>query len=162
MFASKLDVILPQFTFFTDLFEYPRIIHRDINSMLRKEGDNVDVVSNDFDLAVFRDVQSSSSKQRTGTKPFMAIDLLQRNAAVHMYRHDLESMFYVLVWIASHFHNGKEIANTSLQESAEKDDVNLLGRKWVFITYEHPPPTPTPQFEPLERHSGFYNRERCI
>ena len=66
-------------------------MHRDINSMLRKEGDNVDVVSNDFDLAVFRDVQSSSSKQRTGTKPFMFTDLLQRNAAVHMYRHDLES-----------------------------------------------------------------------
>ena len=68
----------------------------------------------------------------------------------------------MLVWIASHFHNGKEIANTSLQESAEKDDVNLLGRKWVFITYEHPPLTPTPQFEPLERHSGFYNGEVYI
>ena len=73
-------------------------------------------VLNDFDLAVFRDVQSPSLKQRTGTKPFMAIDLLQRNAAVHMYRHDLESMFYVLIWITSRSIMARTMANPPLQE----------------------------------------------
>ena len=61
------------------LFEVPKILHRDIslnNLMLRKEGDKIYAVLNDFDLAVSADVKSTSSKQRTGTKPFMAIDLL--------------------------------------------------------------------------------------
>jgi hypothetical protein len=77
--------------------------------MLRKEGDKVYAVLNDFDLAVSADVKSTSSKQCTGTKPFMAIDLLQPDPPVHMYCHDLESMFYVLIWTTSHFHNGDEI-----------------------------------------------------
>ena len=39
-------------------------------------------------------------------------------------------MFYVLIWITSGFHNGKEIANPPLQEwKAEKDGVDLLDRK---------------------------------
>jgi hypothetical protein len=44
--------------------------------MLRKKGDKIYAVLNDFDLAVHADVKSMSSKHRTGTKPFMAIDLI--------------------------------------------------------------------------------------
>jgi len=44
--------------------------------MLRKEGAKVYGVLNNFNLAVGADVQSVSSKQRTSTKRFMAIDLL--------------------------------------------------------------------------------------
>jgi hypothetical protein len=84
--------------------------------MLRKEGDKVYAVLNDFNLAVSADVKSTLSKQRTGTKPFMAIDLLRPDPLVHMCRHDLESIFYVLVWITSRFHGGKEIADAPLQE----------------------------------------------
>jgi len=128
-------------------------MHRDIslnNLMLRVEGDKVYGVLNDFDLAVLRDVQSPSSKQRTGTKPFMAIDLLHRDAPIHMYRHDLESMFYVLLWITSRFHNGEEIANPPLQDWADKDGMALLDRKRGFISYEAPP-APTPHFVSLRR-----------
>ena len=44
--------------------------------MLRKEGDKVYAVLNDFDLAVSTDIKNVSSKHRTGTKPFMAINLI--------------------------------------------------------------------------------------
>jgi hypothetical protein len=62
--------------------------------MLRREGDEVYGVLNDMDLAVSVGVTSASSKQHTDTKPFMAIDLLRPDPPVHMYRHDLESMFF--------------------------------------------------------------------
>ena len=103
------------------LFEHAGISHRDIsldNLMLRKDGGKVYGVLNDMDLAVSVGVTNPSSKQRTGTKPFMAIDLLRPDPPVHMYRHDLESMFYVLTWITSRFHDGEEIADPPLQEWA--------------------------------------------
>ena len=39
---------------------------------------------------------------RTGTSPFMAIDLLRSGPVpIHLYRHDLESFFYVLVYVCA-------------------------------------------------------------
>jgi serine/threonine protein kinase len=125
-------------------FEVPKILHRDIslnNLMLRKEGDKVYGVLNDLDLAISADIKSTSSKQRTGTKPFMAIDLLPPDPLVHVYRHDLESMFYVLVWITSRFHDGEEIADAPLQEWADQGGATLVDKKHSFILSEPPPPT---------------------
>ncbi|KAH9884212.1 hypothetical protein C8Q73DRAFT_796335 [Cubamyces lactineus] len=58
-------------------------------------------------------------KERTGTYYFMAIDLLDpmAKAALHTYRHDLESFFWVLLWIVlrhtAHNHaNGKAACDT--------------------------------------------------
>jgi hypothetical protein len=113
--------------------------------MLRKEGGNVYAVLNDFDLAVSADVKSTSSKHRTGTKPFMAIDLIHPDPMVHMYRHNLESLFYVLVWITSRFHDGQEIADPPLQEWADSGGATLLKEKNYFILSE--PPLPTPEFD---------------
>ena len=43
-------------------------------------------------------------RDRTGTGPFMALDLLlYRQPPVHLYRHDLESFFWVLVWFVTTF-----------------------------------------------------------
>lgn len=64
------------------LYEVPKILHWDIslnNLMFCKEDGNVYVVLNDLDLAIDVDVQSPLSKHCTGTKPFMAIDLLSRD-----------------------------------------------------------------------------------
>ena len=116
--------------------------------MLRKEGDKIYAVLNDFDLAVHADVKSISSKHRTGTKPFMAIDLIHPDPTLHMYRHDLESMFYVLVWITSRFHNGQEIADRPLQEWADNGGAALLKEKSFFVMMSEPPP-PTSEFDPL-------------
>ncbi|KAG6372402.1 hypothetical protein JVT61DRAFT_7875 [Boletus reticuloceps] len=60
----------------------------------------------DFDYAeIINEVkQGVSSGDRTGTIPFMAIDLLQQYTSpsinfTHTFLHDLESLIYVLVWI---------------------------------------------------------------
>ncbi|KAH8091033.1 hypothetical protein BXZ70DRAFT_1079883 [Cristinia sonorae] len=43
-------------------------------------------------------------RYRTGTGPFIALDILLYNKApVHLYRHDLESFFWVLVWFVATF-----------------------------------------------------------
>jgi hypothetical protein len=108
--------------------------------MLHKEGDKMYGVLNDLDLAVGADVKSSTlSKQCTGTKPFMAINLLWPDPPAHMYRHDLESMFYVLIWITSRFHNGKEITDPPLQEWADQGSVALVKDKSFFIMMSKPP-----------------------
>ena len=52
----------------------------------------------DLDLAMDVAVGPRHEGEVYGTKPFMAIGVLQRK--VHTYRHDLESFFYVLLWLA--------------------------------------------------------------
>ncbi|KAK7684436.1 hypothetical protein QCA50_012383 [Cerrena zonata] len=42
-------------------------------------------------------------RYRTGTGPFMALDLLTTTKIVHRYRHDLESFFYILCYFCSQF-----------------------------------------------------------
>ena len=152
------------------LFEVPKILHWDIslnNLMLRKEDDEIYTVLNDFDLTVIADVKSTLSKQRTGTKPFMAIDLLWPDPPVHMYRHDLESMFYILIWTTLHFHNGVEIIVPPLQEWADNAGVE---KKNFFVMMSEPPPL-TPQFGSFRRwvvsmqtifRDGFYSRTKYL
>jgi hypothetical protein len=70
----------------------------------------------DFDLAVYTIRAGPSSKQRTGTRPFMAIDLLEKDPPQHMYRHDLESIAYVFFWIILRYDNGSQIPKPPLQE----------------------------------------------
>ncbi len=69
--------------------------------MIREDEDgNVYGVPNDFDLAaLLSDDASDTLLRRTGTPPFMAIDLQDphKSQVRHLYRHDLESLFYVLV-----------------------------------------------------------------
>jgi len=52
----------------------------------------------DLDLAKVIGSEGSGSVHRTGTMEFMAINVLLR-IEPHSYRHDLESFFYVLIWI---------------------------------------------------------------
>lgn len=43
-------------------------------------------------------------RYRTGTGPFMALDLLQyEQVLTHLYRHDLESFYWLLVWFVAGF-----------------------------------------------------------
>ncbi len=75
-----------------------------------KEDGRICGVLNDFDLSSclseLEDDVSSTSLQRTGTPPFMAIDLLVdagQSAPKHLYRHDLESFFYVMAVFTSRY-----------------------------------------------------------
>jgi serine/threonine protein kinase len=135
------------------LYEVPKILHRDIslnNLMLRKEDGHVYAVLNDLDLAVNADVQRQSSKHRTGTKPFMAIDLIGGESTVHMYRHDLESLFYVLAWITSRFHDGVEIEKPPLQDWVEDKPQLVVKAKRSFLS--EPPLKLTERFASFGRH----------
>ena len=64
-------------------------------------------VLTDFDLASWKEHLDNdykkTSQQRTGTPPFMAKGLLDGSEPLHMYRHDLESMFYIMLILASHY-----------------------------------------------------------
>ncbi|KAI1202726.1 serine/threonine-protein kinase Sgk2 [Nemania serpens] len=53
----------------------------------------------DLDLAKLLYNGATGVRQQTGTMQFMAIEVLRRKG--HTYRHDLESFFYVLLWICA-------------------------------------------------------------
>jgi len=87
-----------------------RVLHRDLseNNLMFKfhEGRSKGIV-NDWDMASHLDdageVPLSTARHRTGTIPFMARDLLVDKPPAHIYRHDLESFYYILVWAVVHF-----------------------------------------------------------
>ena len=53
----------------------------------------------DLDLAKVLGSGRSGARYQTGTMEFMAIEVLQ--GIDHTYRHDLESFFYVLIWLCA-------------------------------------------------------------
>ena len=92
------------------LYEEVGILHRDpsmSNIMYRRVGKKVYGVLTDFDLSSWRaDLTSDytkTSQQRTGTPPFMAYGLLRGSDPLHLYRHDVESLFYVMLILATHY-----------------------------------------------------------
>ncbi|KAK0205918.1 hypothetical protein DFS33DRAFT_543012 [Desarmillaria ectypa] len=87
------------------LYDHPRILHRDIslaNLMYRIDSKgNIIGVLNDFDLSSLLPINEATSLRRTGTPPYMAFDLLKerKDSGPHLYRHDLEALFYVMLLI---------------------------------------------------------------
>ena len=91
------------------LFDKPGILHRDLslnNIMCRivKElgaKDKVYGVLTDYDLsswaASLKTDYTKTSQQRTGTPPYMAHELLTGASDIHLYRHDVESLFYIML-----------------------------------------------------------------
>ncbi|KAL2045028.1 hypothetical protein N7G274_002803 [Stereocaulon virgatum] len=81
------------------------ILHRDVseNNIIitgtEKEDGNVAGMLIDLDLAKVAGSGRSGARHQTGTMEFMAIEVLQ--GIDHTYRHDLESFFYVLVWLCA-------------------------------------------------------------
>ena len=83
-----------------------KVLHRDLsenNLMFKRDADSNSAkgVVNDWDMASHPDnkgeVPTSTARHRTGTISFMACDLLVDKPPVHIYRHDLESFFYILI-----------------------------------------------------------------
>ncbi|KAF8984547.1 hypothetical protein BDQ17DRAFT_1336182 [Cyathus striatus] len=109
------------------LYSQLNILHCDIsigNFMYRKEGDVIYGVLNDFDLSrcINDSLSEPSYRQPTGTIPFVAMELLHHPeaATVHLYRHDVESFFYVFYYII-----------TGYDKNALLFDPPL---RWWFIT----------------------------
>ncbi|KAF8415690.1 hypothetical protein EV426DRAFT_629342 [Tirmania nivea] len=63
----------------------------------------------------------SGLADRTGTYPFIAIQILRGHEG-HRYRHDLESMFYVLLWVACY--HISEADEASKRENDKQVDGN--------------------------------------
>ncbi|KAG2132299.1 uncharacterized protein EDB93DRAFT_1309956 [Suillus bovinus] len=95
------------------------IHHRDISPSnlmgYRLRGRFMSVL-NDFDLSSIKRLLSSITDapkgfERTGTVPFMSLNLLTPEAIAgeveHVYRHDAESFIWVLTWICLRYENGK-------------------------------------------------------
>ena len=75
--------------------------------MYRKIKGKVHGVLADYDLASWRSAltldRTKTSHQRTGTPPFMAYGLLDGSDPIHLYRHDVESLFYTMLILATHY-----------------------------------------------------------
>ncbi|ESK84872.1 other 1 protein kinase [Moniliophthora roreri MCA 2997] len=93
------------------------VAHGDIslsNIMYRKVTGKC--ILNDYDLATLMDpgteVPDRKGYECTGTRPFMALDLLQAEDVTghtqRRYRHDLESFCWVLVWVGACIQDGQE------------------------------------------------------
>ncbi|KAJ3792091.1 hypothetical protein GGU11DRAFT_733187 [Lentinula aff. detonsa] len=80
-----------------------QILHRDVskgNFMVRKKDGKKYGVLNDWDLAIWLDNQRNepTSQFRTGTRPYIAYEQQSVDwEGPHRYRHDLESIFYVVL-----------------------------------------------------------------
>ncbi|KAL8897148.1 MAG: hypothetical protein Q9207_007359 [Kuettlingeria erythrocarpa] len=86
------------------LYTKGKILHRDIseNNIIitnPSEADGFTGMLIDEDLAKEIGSGRSGARHQTGTMEFMAIEVLRRIA--HTYRHDLESFFYVLLWMCA-------------------------------------------------------------
>lgn len=83
------------------------VLHRDISLSnilipLTPRADGARGILIDLDLAVcLSDTADAMAHHRTGTMQFMAIGALSREP--HTYRHDLESFFYVFLWVCVHY-----------------------------------------------------------
>ncbi|KAF9013746.1 hypothetical protein BDZ89DRAFT_1076864 [Hymenopellis radicata] len=108
------------------IYDHARILHRDIsqgNIMCHMRRGRFCGVLNDFDLSSFRDSTSPSSRQRTGTRPFMAREFHVNPCAppVHLYRHDLESIFYVFFIIVV----ANALSETPTHDALAEEDCYL-------------------------------------
>ncbi|THU88896.1 hypothetical protein K435DRAFT_761496 [Dendrothele bispora CBS 962.96] len=140
------------------------ILHRDLslnNLMFGRDKDGkARGILNDWDLssAVDEDgkVKPSDTKHPIGTLPFMAIPLLLQDDEPHLYRHDLESFLYILLWAGLHYHlNGKqlsiphrEVKNWNVSEFRTCADTKLVLVQ-VSVRSENFFKCFTPEFRPL-------------
>jgi hypothetical protein len=129
-------------------------MHRDVsvnNLMVSVKEPWVGVL---IDLDLARDLQATdqqgaSSLHRTGTLPFMALDLLHDDSDYpHYHRHDLESFVYVLVWIAGRYEDGREVDKTLFNRWCEDDWASISHDKLGFLSFsdQYDQFTPTSQF----------------
>ena len=102
----------------------------------RQEDHTIVGVLNDFDLAILKGKQATNT-ERTGTKIFMALDMLSSIAAnthlSHLYRHDAESFLWVAIWVCGTYEGGKEWQKASFKNWAQADAENCQGLKRNFL-----------------------------
>ncbi|KAJ3512394.1 hypothetical protein NMY22_g15343 [Coprinellus aureogranulatus] len=94
----------------------------------------------DWDMAEFEghNGKTSAAHHRRGTPPFMAIDLLDGRPWGHLYRYDLESLFYILIWAAIHYNLKKGMKSRKVHAAVKgwiSNDMELnADAKTLFLT----------------------------
>ena len=116
------------------LYMAGNILHRDIseNNIIitdPKEAGGFKGMLIDTELGKEIGSGRSGARHQTGTMEFMAIQVLQRVA--HTYRHDLESFFYVLLWICARRTWEKEF----LCSAVDRPKRNIL-TKWYMGSFD--------------------------
>ena len=132
------------------LYDKVGILHRDLslnNIMYRRILGKVYGVLVDYDLASWRESLAKdykkTSEQRTGTPPFMAQGLLDGTDPLHLYRHDLEALFYVMLILATRYEINRGIrqrvppkdGKLGFEDWFNTANYRSLGAaKWRFLT----------------------------
>ncbi|KAI0116873.1 serine/threonine-protein kinase Sgk2 [Daldinia grandis] len=117
------------------LYTIGNILHRDISSnniIITKPTDTTDGFKGmliDLDLAKVRDSGSSGARHQTGTMQFMAVEVLRKTD--HTYRHDLESFFYVLLWMCA-----RQSWSNAFSRYDEQAPKKSLFRRWEIGSFE--------------------------
>ena len=155
------------------MYDHAGILHRDVgpnNIMYRKLKGKVHGVLADYDLASLRSTltldRTKTSHQRTGTPPFMAHGLLDGSDLIHLYRHDLESLFYTMLILATHHeipapgeeNGGIRVLEEGLHFQDWFETTNyktLSGAKSDFFTK-------LPAFEPSPSFADFHGWLRSL
>jgi len=109
--SSPISRLQPTYTDLVHrwLYDQAGILHGDLspsNIMCRTVEGKVHGVLTDYDLSLWTALDQArpgTPKQRTGTPPFMANGLLNGDDSLHLYRHDVESFFYVMLILATHY-----------------------------------------------------------
>ncbi|KAI6000221.1 hypothetical protein F5J12DRAFT_264809 [Pisolithus orientalis] len=117
------------------------IHHRDVshsNLMYYRDGSKEMGVLNDYDLSSLTDFDNPMGDERTGTMPFMANDLLERDGlggnVEHLYRHDMESFIYVFIWISLQYKNGILLKPGPLDSWFTTDAHGCIKEKLYFLS----------------------------
>ena len=115
---------------------YPKgnISHRDIseNNIIitnPKETGGFSGMLVDLDLAKVLGSGRSGARHQTGTMEFMAIEVLL--GIDHTYRHDLESFFYVLIWVFA----GRAWEKDFFCSAIDRPKRNIL-KKWYIGSFD--------------------------
>ncbi|OAX30693.1 hypothetical protein K503DRAFT_788297, partial [Rhizopogon vinicolor AM-OR11-026] len=127
-----------------------RLRHRDIspsNLMVYKSRSNKWIgVLNDYDLSSTHD--GPRGNERTGTIPFMAIELLEEDAiegkVEHLYRHDAESLIWVLTWVCLRYEDGKLRNNRPFNQWLKQDANGCREKKNDFMNSGRGKAQPSP------------------
>ncbi|EJD02664.1 uncharacterized protein FOMMEDRAFT_167852 [Fomitiporia mediterranea MF3/22] len=129
-----------------DLLE-KKVLHRDISlrNIILAKANPKDANSRmrayliDFDYALDLENQSQAAAKgaRTGTLPFMALEMLAEetsNRVKHAYYHDLESIFYVLCWLCT----SQEGPNNTERDHRTFDFNKSEVAKWTGAGMDNP------------------------
>ncbi|KAJ3719640.1 hypothetical protein DFJ43DRAFT_1096599 [Lentinula guzmanii] len=133
-----------------------QIFHRDVskgNFMVREKDGKKYGVLNDWDLAIWlnNERDEPTSFIRTGTRPYMAHEQQSVHwKGPHRYRHDLESIFYVmLLFVCLYSDPNEKVPHLEIKESRYEEwhwrDDEFLHDKKISVIYAapfRPPVTP--------------------